>query len=266
MRDAGSQRVLTALFHPKYNAASMSSQPIISTKSKSRIARFSYFYSTLLDMISLSGRTIAAPPFGRCSRAILLAAILFASPVICVSQEEPTLKIEILADDHTITLNDGDTIEMGGKMVVVRTAKVKTFKMENFQFEYPRDYAYKFEEEQDFRSWTFDGNNFVIMLFEFPRTVDVSAFTKEMIKKFGKKNCSVDDKNMIIKNRELKGKRINVNLLGARLTYDLFPINLGNNKTHIIAFQDTKTESGKDSAEGTETMNLIARSINIADK
>ena len=194
--------------------------------------------------------------------AVLTAAAM--SPVW--SQTEPQLKIEVIAGEKQFYVNDGDTLRLHGEPVVIRTKKVRTFELAPLQFEYPRDYGFKFVEDPGFRSWVLDGNNFVIMLFEFPERYDLQRFAREMVSRFGKKNCRVEDKTIRLNTIELVGKRINVHLMGAQLTFDLFPLAIDESKTHIIAFQDTKTDHGTDSIEGLETMDLLAQSIKINKK
>ena len=197
-------------------------------------------------------------------RGIFIVGLMlaFASPpVMC--QEEPELKIEVIAGEKQFFVNDGDTIELHGEPVIIRTQKNRTFDISSLQFEYPRDFGFKFEEDPWFRSWVLDGNNFVIMLFEFPGRYDLQRFSREMVRRFGKKNCRVEDRKIKLNTIELKGKRINVHLMGARLTFDLFPIALDDSKTYILAFQDTKTDSGSDSMEGLETIDLLSQSIKI---
>lgn len=192
---------------------------------------------------------------------LALALMLQYAPVMC--QKEPELKIEVIAGDQQFFLDDGDTLELHGEPVIIRTKKIRTFDIANLQFEYPRDYGFNFVEDPGFRSWVLDGNNFVIMLFEFPDRYDLQRFSREMVLRFGKKNCRVEDRKIKLNTIELKGKRINVHLMGARLTFDLFPVPLDETKTYILAFQDTKTDTGTDSIEGLETMDLLAQSIKI---
>lgn len=187
--------------------------------------------------------------------------VLFPQPGLC--QKEPAVKIEVVSDGETISLFDGDTVILHGHKTVIRTGRTKTFQLDGLEFQYPRDFAYRYEQESGVKTWTFDGNNFVIMLFEFERKADIAAFTRIMVRKFGKKNCSVEDRTLQLASQALKGKRILVSLLGAKLTFDLYPLDLSSKKTHIIAFQDTKNNNGGDSKEGVETMAVITNTIHL---
>ena len=190
---------------------------------------------------------------------LLLGALAFATSTY--GQTEPTVKLEVISNGLTRTINDGDTLTVAGAQIVIRTLTVKTFAIDGLRFDFPRDYAYRHQVEKGFRSWTFDGNNFVIMLFEFSKKTDLADFTKEMVKKFGRKNCSVTPKTIRLGETQVNGTRIHVALLGSRLTFDLFPLPVNREKAHIIAFQDTKSDENQDSAEGIDTLDLISRTI-----
>jgi hypothetical protein len=247
----------------KYSAVRKSKRQIIPEYYHFLRRSFATFTQPSCKMKLSGGSDVTACPHGRIKKKIFLASILLFLSAVALSQDEPSLKIQVIADNRIISINDGDTIQLQGHPVVIRTEKMKTFKLAGLQFEYPRDYAYKFEEVNDFRSWILDGNNFVIMIFEFGEKAELGKFTREMVRKFGKKNCTVEDRTIQLDDRMLKGNRINVNLLGAKITFDIFPLSLAENKTHIIAFQDTKTWQGSDSPEGLGTMHVIAESIQI---
>jgi hypothetical protein len=197
-------------------------------------------------------------------KGILFTIIVFTG-LVCYAQDEPALKIKVTMEGNVQYVDDGDTITIADKPVIIETAAVKTFQLSSLQFDYPRDFGFHHEAESAFKNWTFDGNDFVIMIFEFPQDVQLDVFTKEMVRKFGKKNCKITARKVQLKNMELKGKRIDVRLLGSRLTYDLFPLPIVDEKTHVITFQDTKSDSGGDSAEGIETMKLIAQTMKVVD-
>jgi hypothetical protein len=183
----------------------------------------------------------------------------------CHAQDEPSLKLKVTVDGEPTYVNEGDTLRIGDKSVIIETSGAKTFQLSSLEFEYPRDFGFHHQTENTVRSWTLDGNEFVIMVFELPRAVELESFTREIVKKFGRKNCKVSNRKVQLTNLELKGKRIDVTVLGSHLTYDLFPLDLSDGKTHIITFQDTKSDAGGDSREGVATMKLISDSMKIQE-
>jgi hypothetical protein len=209
------------------------------------------------------GRTPAAKFVGSLKRIILLSTTLLLSGHVAVSQDEPVSRFEVIVQGKTMVVDEGDTIQVNGVPTIIRATKVKTFRLEGLEFEYPRDFAYTFSSENAYRTWSLDGNNVVIMLFEFPAKVDLNVLAKEIVKKFGKKNCKIQDQKLKMDHLELKGKRIKVDMLGAQLTYDLYPLTLDSQKMHVLTFQDTKLDNGSDSEEGVRTMELPSRSLAI---
>ena len=80
---------------------------------------------------------------------------------------------------------------------------------------------------------------------------------KEIVIKFGKKNCTVNKKTSKIGNITHEGKRINVELLGQKLTYDMYKVKSNDGSSHFLSFQDSKNDDGSDSLESIETLSLI---------
>jgi hypothetical protein len=84
-----------------------------------------------------------------------------------------------------------------------------------------------------------------------------------MVTLFDKENCKVVNKDISLGDLNLKGKRINVDLIGIKLTYDMYKLETDDFKSHFIAFQDSKNEDGSDSIEGLETIKLINETIEV---
>lgn len=187
--------------------------------------------------------------------------VLLCSTAFGQEDEPPKTRLEFIIDGQTISINEGDTIEIGSKKVIVNTARARRFQLDKLGFDYPRDFAYRYEAETTFKTWTLDGNNFVIVVFEFPVQIELEMFTGEMVKKFGKKNCKVSSRKLKLGSADLAGQRIDVKLLGTRLTFDVYEVPSQDTRMRVIAFQDTKTDSGEDSEEGTRTMALVAGSF-----
>jgi hypothetical protein len=64
-------------------------------------------------------------------------------------------------------------------------------------------------------------------------------------------------------NIDLSGKRLNVTLVGVKLTYDIFSLNTTDGKTHYLAFQDTKGDDGSESQEALETLDVLNKTIRL---
>lgn len=178
-----------------------------------------------------------------------------------IERIKPVLKLEVSIDGKQFSINDGDTLHFENKTIVIKTSDYFTFNFGALRFDYPKLFSFQFEQDTAYKCWTLDGSNFVITYFEFGVPVELDEFIKDMVKKFGKKNCTVSNKYMKLGEIELFGKRIFVTMIGQKLTYDMYKINTKDNNTHFIAFQDSKNDDGSDSVESLETMEIINKTI-----
>jgi hypothetical protein len=99
------------------------------------------------------------------------------------------------------------------------------------------------------------------MYFEFDVEVQLEGLVTEMVTKFGKNNCVIEDYHEKLGEKKLSGKRLNISLAGEKLTMDFLEIHLKDSKTRIIVFQDSKKDDGSSSDEREATLNLIDSSI-----
>ncbi|HMG93541.1 MAG TPA: hypothetical protein VK589_25965 [Chryseolinea sp.] len=178
-------------------------------------------------------------------------------------QKRPLMKIDVLIDGKPFTIHDGDTLKYDSKSIVVRTSQYMTFDFEALFFDFPKHFSSEFVHDEGYKTWTLDGNNFVIMYFVFDMPIESDAFIKEMVDKFGKKNCSLSDRRTRLGNIDLAGKRINITLVGVKLTYDIFLLKTNDGKTHYLAFQDTKGDDGSESQEGLEALDVLNKTIKL---
>jgi hypothetical protein len=98
------------------------------------------------------------------------------------------------------------------------------------------------------------------MVFELDAKTPIGSLIDEMIKKFGKKNCNVEDFEKELGRKLCNGKRLTVNLAGQRLILDCYEIVLNDFKSRFIYFQDTFTDN-QHSAEYQQWFNTINDSI-----
>lgn len=199
----------------------------------------------------------------------LFLSLICASFTVLVAQEkdlfpEPTSQLIISVDGKSYPITEREEIDINGQTVSVERSAFKTFDYNKLKFNYPNHFAYAYEEDFGFRSWTLDGNDYVITYFEFMIPLSIDDFTKEIAKKFGKGNCKISSIKKTLGEYDLKGKRINVNLIGESLNYDLLEIPSDDSKTHIIGLQDL-IEEGITSQEGKETLEMISKSLEIKE-
>jgi hypothetical protein len=198
-------------------------------------------------------------------RALILALVVISSSFAqsSVDQARPVLKLNVVIDGKQFSINDGDTLRYDSKSIVVTSSKYMTFDNEALSFDFPKHFSCDFEQDNAYKNWTLDGDDFVIMYFVIDVQVGTDVFVKEMIDKFGKKNCSISDRRTRLGNIDLSGKRLNVTLVGVKLTYDIFSLNTTDGKTHYLAFQDTKGDDGSESQEALETLDVLNKTIRL---
>ena len=182
---------------------------------------------------------------------------------ISSDQNGPVLKLDVLIDGKQFSIHDGDTLQFDSKSIVIRTSQYMTFDFEALKFDFPKHLSNEYEHGEGYKTWTLDGNNFVIMYFIFDVEVDSDVFIKEMVDKFGKKNCTLSDRRTRLGKIDLAGKRINITLAGVKITFDIFSLNTNDGKTHYLAFQDTKGDDGSESQEGLEALDLLNKTIEL---
>ena len=180
-----------------------------------------------------------------------------------VDPKRPVMKLDVVIDGKQFSIDDGDTLKYDSKSIIVRTSKYMTFDNEALTFDFPKHFSCDFEQDEAYKNWTLDGNNFVIMYFVLDVQVGIDVFIKEMVDKFGKKNCTLSDRRTRLGNIDLTGKRINISLVGVKLSYDVFDVKTNDGKTHYLAFQDTKDDDGSESAEGLETLDILNKTLKL---
>jgi hypothetical protein len=191
---------------------------------------------------------------------LLISPITFAQNK---NSQAPLLKLNVEINGENYQVYDGDSLAINGNVIKIKSLDTMTFDYGILTFDYPKHFAFEFEQDYTLKNWTLDGNNFVIMYFEYDANVELDMFIDEMVALFNKENCNVVEKNIRLGNLTLNGKRINVDLVGVKLTYDMYKLETDDFKSHFIAFQDSKNDDGSDSIEGIETVKLINETIEV---
>lgn len=164
-------------------------------------------------------------------------------------------------DDKEHTIAESDELELNGVKYAVKLADYKVFETPMIAFEYPSHFSVEHKWELGVDTWTFNGMDFVLFLFEFGVDIELDAFVNDLVKQFGKRNSKVEKTKIKIGDQTLSGKRIKVSLIGQKLNYDVLEVKLSDGRTRFIAFQDTPEENGKPSTESLETIEMIRESI-----
>jgi len=201
-------------------------------------------------------------------RLVLIFGAMLLFSFISTAQNKkenaaPQLNLEISVNGKSFLVKEGDTLQIEDSQIIVKTSQYKTFDYGIVQFDYPNKMAFSYEHDYEFRTWSLDGNDFVFLYYEFGVPIDLDDLVEEMVKKFGRKNCQIIDKEIVLGNVELSGKRIDVDLLGQKFTYDLYRIEKNHSKTYVVSFQDVKNPDGSDSKDFNDAMNVIGQTFTV---
>jgi hypothetical protein len=178
---------------------------------------------------------------------------------------EPKNRFEIIINGKTYHVVEGQILTLDSTIskpsISIKLSERKKFEAASLSFEYPKHLSFEYEKDTGLRTWTLSGNSLVVTLFELDAKIPLNTLTEQMVKKFGKKNCTVEDFNKELGHRLINGKRMHVKLAGAAITIDFYEINSGDAKSRFLSIQDTIKDNGESSDEFNEGFQVINSSI-----
>ncbi len=178
------------------------------------------------------------------------------------TEPQSIFKVSIHGKTYDVSENDElklDTLILN-PTISIKLSDYKIFETSAISFEYPRHLSYEFEQDFGFKNWTFSGNNMVILVFEIDAETTLTSLINEMVKKFGKKNCVIEDFQKKLGHKMLDGKKLFVSLVGQNLVLECYEIKLNDFKSRFIYFQDTLDEN-KHSNEYEKGLSMINSTI-----
>jgi hypothetical protein len=172
---------------------------------------------------------------------------------------------KVTFDGNEYTVVEGKELKIDESTISIELADFKYFDTEYVSFSYPSGFTYEEEKEEEkidgYTNYTLDGNDFVVMYFEVDGLLGVDDFITEIVKQFGKRNCTVNSRSLKLGDKTLKGKRIDVKLVGQHLTYDLYSVVKSDEKSVLIGLQDILDEADNASDESVQAIDLLDRTI-----
>ena len=178
---------------------------------------------------------------------------------------EPKNRFDITIDGKTYQVIEGQVLKLESTLskpsISIKLSDLKKFEAASLSFEYPKHFSFEYEKDTGVTVWTLNGNNVVVTLFELDAKVPLATLVEPMIKKFGRKNCTVEDFKKELGHQLTNGKRLHVKLAGTSLTIDFYEINIGDAKPRIMSFQDTIKDNGEPSDEFKAGFQVINDSI-----
>lgn len=178
---------------------------------------------------------------------------------------EPKTTFNINISGKNYVVSEGEVLNLDTTIskpsIFVKLSDNKKFDDSSLSFEYPKSLVFEYASSAGLKNWTFTGSNIVIMLFAFDVNVPLSMMTDEMKDRFGKENCSIVDFQKELGSKKMKGKRLNVTLVGSHLVYDMYELNLPGNTTWYIAFQNSINDDGSSTEEFKRVFNVVNSTI-----
>lgn len=179
------------------------------------------------------------------------------------NNSEPKATFEVTVNGKKYNVSENEDLKLDTLLkptISIKLSDYKKFKSSAISFDYPRHLSYTFEQDYAYKSWTLSGNSLVVLVFEMDVNTPLTSLVSEMIKKFGKKNCVVEDFEKELGHKMCTGKKINVTLAGQKLVLECFELKLNDFKSHFIYFQDL-IENNENSKEYETGFNIINSSI-----
>ena len=160
-------------------------------------------------------------------------------------------KLDLLLDRET-------TLDLpGGKQATAKlTAKPdRLFRAGGVSFRYPRQHAFDVERDGDTVTWTFDGNDNVLILTRHA-AADIApdelrkAVVEGLVSQYGPENCKTFDATVSLGGTKHPATRVAANLAGSSLVQDVVawkpdakPVN-GESAVYVLIVQDSPPDAG----------------------
>lgn len=212
---------------------------------------------------------------------LVATAVLAAVPVLLLEADqerqevkEPPLRVEVEIGGQTIAAEDGKPFELDieGRKVqaVVRVAETRLAMLPGLRFEYPLNMAFEHDDSDPAVTvWTFDGNYTVLMLFEYADGQNINqmadAYREGVIAELGEMAEPGDRVKVKVAGTEYVGQRVLIEVAGAPLVQDVFPVPAGNGRGYVMVLQDQDGEDGQYSQETQTLLEHIDRSWETPD-
>ena len=163
-------------------------------------------------------------------------------------------KYEISEDDELVL----DTIIK--PKISIKLSEIKKFENSSISFDYPRNMFYEFSQDFGYKNWALTGSSALVLFFELESETTVTELVDEIIKKFEKKNCKIENFQKKVGAKNLVGQKINITLVGQKLIVECLEIKSSDSKSRFIYFQDS-LEDEKNSKEFEKVNSIISSSI-----
>lgn len=184
--------------------------------------------------------------------------------------EEPPLELTIEIDGKAadVQLDRATTVEVNGKQVEIRlTAKPdRLFQGGGVSFRYPRQHAFAVERDEGTTTWTFDGNENVLMLLHYALALDADELAREvadsMVAQYGEGNSRTRATSIDLAGRQRQGTRVEATVVGENVVQEVFSWQRGpDGPTYVLILQDSPPAAGGASDESRQVRDLLVQTF-----
>ena len=196
---------------------------------------------------------------------LLLSNVLLFGQTKNKTPLETKSVFEVQVNSKKYTVEEGNELEIDGELknpkITIKILDKKKFNAGNLQFQYPSNFSFEVEKSEGYSSWTLDGNDYVVMIFDLDEITGIESFTDGMISSFGEENCRTKKIKTKLGDKTLSGIQLFVELVGQKLTIDLYEYSTSENNSKYIVFQDILEEDGTSTIEGVNAFKMISETI-----
>lgn len=205
-------------------------------------------------------------------RSTLILFLLAAGLFTWAQEQEPenkapaepktTFEISINGKKYQLAENEELKIDsvLSSLVISIKLADNKKFESSRMSFDYPKNLSYGFEENPGLKSWTLSGNNATVIVLEMDVDATLDMMMNEMVKKFGKKNCTLEKYRKELGQKMWDCQKLSVKIAGEKITMECFSIKLDDFKSRFIYFQNS-AENDIRSSEYDDVFNIINSTI-----
>ena len=196
----------------------------------------------------------------------MVLAALLALPCSATGEEPPTqLRIAIDGRQYVTTAGTSLEVDVGGRKATLRIDELpwRHFSQDSLQFDYPRHFPWESDPAQP-RSWTLDGNDSVIMVFEQSAgharsPEDVAAGFEKTL---GAKAPAEHAKAVLRTERvgTLTGVASMVRLATTTISHEVFALGKGD-RSWLLVLQDSLDDDGGHSSEYIEMRKRLSTTL-----
>ena len=193
--------------------------------------------------------------------SLTLCSLLFADET-----KEPEVAYTLHINGKSVRIEAGKEVEMKGefkdlKIELVRD-KSKKFDFGGVEFEYPVHMAFAAELDDDLKIWTLDGNEMILMYYQFPnQKMSGQEFAESIATQYGKDATIVPTK-IKLNGVEYQCSRLNITLAGVKLHQTVFSLP-SEKGSRLFMIQDNEREEGENEEESVEIMKLLESTFKV---